>query len=107
MSITPGMLVVAAAALTAPPAIAQGDNSGQLFAPPQKISAGEAVAGKGRLYPSPAMHDVDGDGLADLVIGDLMGKVTYARRLPGDGLSFAAEQPVLDRDGEKLNFHNW
>jgi len=74
------------------------------FAPPVRISAGEALAGAGRYYPSPVVHDIDGDGRPDLVIGDLMGKVTFARRT-ADGL--AAEQPVLDRDGAPLKFHNW
>ena len=74
------------------------------FAPPVRITAGDALAGAGRYYPSPVVHDVDGDGRPDLVIGDLMGKVTVALRAE-NGL--AAEQPVLDRDGAPLKFHNW
>jgi len=74
------------------------------FAAPQRIAAGDAIAGAGRLYPSPVLFDIDRDGKADLLIGDLIGNVTVARRTD-DG--FAAEQKLLDRDGKPLRFHNW
>jgi hypothetical protein len=50
------------------------------------------------------LHDVDGDGRRDIVVGDLMGSVTVALRTD-DG--FAAEKPLQDRDGKPLKFHNW
>ncbi|MHC4933242.1 MAG: hypothetical protein ACYTGV_13745 [Planctomycetota bacterium] len=74
------------------------------FAAPKRIQAGEAFLGEGRLYPSPVLHDVDGDGKSDIVVGDLFGKVTVALRASG---AFAAETPLLDRDGKPLKFHNW
>jgi len=74
------------------------------FAAPVRIRAGEALAGAGRYFPSPVLHDMNGDGRPDLVIGDLMGSVTVALRTDA---GFAAEQPVLDRDGRPLKFHNW
>ncbi len=78
------------------------------FAPPKRIKAGDAWLGAGRLYPSPVMHDMDGDGKRDVVIGDLFGAVTVAKSLEGDaGLPLAAEAPVMNREGEKLKFHNW
>jgi hypothetical protein len=85
---------------------AAADETGEVirFAAPKRIMAGDAVAGAGRLYPSPVFHDVDGDGKLDLVIGDLFGKVTFARRTEG---GFAEEEPLLDRDGKPLKFHNW
>jgi hypothetical protein len=85
---------------------AVADETGELirFAAPKRIMAGDAVAGAGRLYPSPVMHDMDGDGKLDLVVGDLFGNVTVARR-SDDG--FAKEEPLLDRDGKPLKFHNW
>ena len=60
--------------------------------------------GASRYYPSPVMHDVDGDNVADMVIADLMGRVTWAKRVDG---KFQKEQPLLDRDGKPLKFDNW
>ena len=84
------------------------------FAPPVRLKAGEQflgnprVEGKGdRLFPSPVLHDVDGDGLADVVVGDLQGHLTVARRLPGAALAFAPETSVKGADGKILDLGNW
>ena len=69
------------------------------FAAPKRISAGE-----GRLYPSPVFHDVDGDQRLDLVVADLFGRVTFAKRTE---TGFAAEQPLKGKDGKPLKFSNW
>ena len=87
------------------------DETGQSikFATPVRIKAGSAFLGEGRYYPSPVLHDTNGDKRADLVIGDLFGKVTVAHRVEGAKSPFAygAEQPLLDRDGQMLKFQNW
>ncbi|HLU40267.1 MAG TPA: hypothetical protein VK081_12845 [Planctomycetota bacterium] len=81
---------------------------GSPFAPPVRLQAGEKFMGEGRLYPSPVFHDVNGDGRLDVVIGDLMGRLTVALRLPGDGPPrFGEEQPLKNADGQPLKFHNW
>lgn len=87
---------------------------GASFAPPVSIEAGAptkagpTVLGKGRLYPSPVLHDLDGDGHLDVVVGDLRGRLTTALRLPGAGTpKFAAEQKLLAKDGKELDFANW
>lgn len=78
------------------------------FAPPVRLEAGDGLLGAGRLYPSPALHDVDGDGRLDVVVGDLFGKVTVARRQAGDGAPWlSAETPLQNREGKDLKFHNW
>ena len=92
------------AVLLGSPAAADETTEEIRFAPPTRILAGEAFVGAGRLYPSPVMHDVNGDGLLDIVVGDLPGRVTVALRAK-DG--FAAETPLKDRDGKPLKFHNW
>jgi len=74
------------------------------FAAPRRIAAGEAIVGAGRLYPSPVLQDMNGDGALDIVVGDLVGNVTVALRTDA---GFAAEKPLLDRDGKPLRFHNW
>lgn len=77
------------------------------FAEPKRVLAGDAFLGEGRLYPSPVLHDVDGDGLKDIVVGDLLGAVTFAPRVAGKTVAFAAGRPFPDRDGKPLKFHNW
>jgi hypothetical protein len=77
------------------------------FAAPKRIMAGDKFLGEGRLYPSPVLHDMDGDKRADLVVADLFGNVTVAKRAANPPMAFAAEGKVMDRDGKPLKFHNW
>ena len=91
-------------ALLGAPVLAQTQAT---FAPPVRIQAGEEFLGAGRLYPSPVMHDVDGDGKLDIVVADLKGQVTVAHRLPGEGVRFGPEKPLEAQGGKALKFHNW
>ncbi len=78
------------------------------FAAPVRLEAGGKGLGENRLYPSPVFHDVDRDGLLDLVVGDLRGKLTVALRQKGEGKAqFSAETKLLGTDGKELDFHNW
>jgi len=93
------------ATLFAPAAIAQDAPD---FAAPVRLMAGDKFLGHRRGFPSPVFHDIDGDGLRDLVIGDLPGRLTVARRLPGDGPArFGPETKLLGADGKNLDFANW
>lgn len=81
----------------------------QTFEAPVRLQSGETFLGaalnkRDRLYPSPALHDVDGDGKADLVIGDLFGNLTVAKRTK-DG--WAEETNLMGADGKPLKFNNW
>jgi ABC-type sugar transport system substrate-binding protein len=81
---------------------------GNAFAAPVQVFAGDAVLGKSRLYPSPMLHDLNGDGHLDVVVGDLRGRITTALRLPGAGEPwYAAEQKLMAADGKELDFANW
>ena len=77
------------------------------FAKPVRLEAGDKFMGEGRLYPSPVVRDMNGDGRADVVLGDLIGKVTVAHRETGDSIAFGSDKPLKDRSGEQLRFHNW
>jgi len=94
-----------AGALLVPAALAQGKPT---FAPPVRLKAGDKFLGENRLFPSPVFHDMNGDGLLDIVTGDLFGRLTVALRLPGDGPPrYGAETKVMAVDGKELDFHNW
>ena len=74
----------------------------------EPVRADALLAGIGRRYPSPVMHDVDGDGLADLVLGDLYGALTVSKRLTGEGPPrIGPELPLFASDGTELVFDNW
>ncbi len=78
------------------------------FAPPVRLSAGDKLLGAHRLFPSPVFHDMNGDGLPDLVVGDLIGKLSVALRVPGaDPRAFAPETELQAADGKAIDFHNW
>jgi hypothetical protein len=83
--------------------------SAQQFEAPERIMAGKDPAGhelngRARLYPSPGLHDITGDGELEMVIGDLRGQVTYMTRTK-DGWS--EEKLLMATDGNPLKFHNW
>jgi hypothetical protein len=78
------------------------------FAEPVRLMAGDPLLGEGRLYPSPVYQDMNGDGLLDIVVGDLRGLLTVALRLPGEGPpKFGAESNLKALDGKDIDFHNW
>ncbi|MCA3008914.1 MAG: hypothetical protein INH34_11125 [Phycisphaerales bacterium] len=79
------------------------------FAPPVRLKAGETFLGEKRLYPSPVLHDLDGDGRVDVVVGDLPGVLTMAPRgnAAADAPVYGAETKVLAADGKPLDFDNW
>ena len=77
------------------------------FAEPTRIMAGDKYLGQRRAYPSPALHDVNGDGHMDLLIADLRGRVTVALGTGSKPMSFGEEKPLLGSDKEPLDFNNW
>ena len=74
------------------------------FADPVRITAGDTLLGQGRYYPSPVLHDLNGDGTLEILVGDLRGAVTVARRAEH---AVGVEEPLLGRDGKALKFQNW
>lgn len=78
------------------------------FADPVRLEAGGELLGEGRLFPSPVYQDMNGDGLLDITVGDLVGHITVALRLPGDGPPrFGKEKKLEALDGKVLDFGNW
>jgi hypothetical protein len=90
-----------------------GDGNGAgdgaaLFAEPVLLTAGDKPLGRGVLYPSPLLFDVDGDGQREMLLGDLAGRLHVARKLPGDDpLAWSETELFKGADGEILKFSNW
>lgn len=101
------LLVASAVGLIATGAIAQSPVPAPTFAAPVRLMAGDKFLGHNRLYPSPVLHDLDGDGKVDLVVGDLRGHLTVAPRTAVAPFGFGAEQKVHGADGKVLDFANW
>jgi len=100
-----GVLALLAVGLERPDDVRAATDDGARFAAPVQVPAGDGLLGERRMYPSPSMHDWNGDGRLDVVVGDLAGRVTVAER-GADGL-LAAEVKMKRRDGEPLEFNNW
>ena len=81
-----------------------GPDSSALFEAPVRIEAGDKHMGAKRLYPSPVLFDVDGDGKTEMIIGDLIGNLTVSER---EGDTWSAPEPLKGADGKPLKFHNW
>lgn len=95
------LLLGAALAAQAPP-------PSPTFAEPVRLKAGDKFLGENRWFPSPVFQDMNGDGRADVVVGDLAGRLTVALREAGDGPpAYAAETKQMALDGKLLDFHNW
>lgn len=95
--------LLAAASLLAP-TIAGAQETPQ-FDAPERIMAGDKAAGEGRLYPSPALHDFDGDGNLDMIVGDLRGALTITSR-DADG-NWSEEKPLMSAEGKPIKLSNW
>lgn len=74
------------------------------FDDPELLMAGGQMMGIKRHYPSPVLHDLDGDGVRELIIGDLHGYITRCER-NADG--WGEEVRIRAKDGKDLRFHNW
>lgn len=91
-----------------PQAAREGTQEQATFAAPMRLMAGDAPMGKGRMFPSPALYDLDGDGVAELILGDLIGRLTVCKRQSGDEPRGWTEATDLEgASGEALKFHNW
>lgn len=96
-------LVLLPLSLCAATAVAQSP----VFAPPVRLQAGDKLLGQGRLFPSPVYQDLDGDGRPDIVVGDLLGRLTVAHRGKDDAVTFGKEVNVLGADGKQVDLKNW
>ncbi len=90
----------------AAPADAHRPDAG-LFEEPVRLTAAGEPLGKKVRYPSPSLADIDGDGVPELVVGDLGGHVRVATRDSEAGDTAWSALKTFVTDGRELKFHNW
>ena len=79
-----------------------------VFEPPVRLMSEKEYLGSGRLFPSPVAHDLDGDGVPEIYLGDLPGRITVTRRATVDGsVTWGATRPLEGASGQPLDFSNW
>lgn len=84
-------------------AVAKGPH----FAAPIRLTAGDEPLGTALPYPSPRLHDIDGDGDLEMVLGDLRGRVHVAERAAGDDPAAWGELRPFKSGERALKFNNW
>ena len=100
------VVTLLAAGLCVP--IAAADDAVPPFRTPVQLKAGEAIMGAGILYPSPKLQDLDGDGVSEMLIGDLRGQLLFSKRQgSGDATQWTTLEPVQTADGKPIKFDNW
>lgn len=100
MPITPFLLAAALGATD------ERTDAAVVFGAPEELTtAGEAFTGI--LYPSPVLHDVDGDGQRELLIGDLPGRILVSEPTSETQGVAWSEQKSLEVDGEPIRLNNW
>lgn len=98
-------LALSGAALFAGRAIAGDEVVPARFESPVLVRSGDGSVGSGRLYPSPVWHDLDRDGRAEIIVGDLRGILTVSKRIGDD--EWSKPEELKNADGKPLKFSNW
>lgn len=76
------------------------------FAPPVQLTAG-GKKHTGIMYPSPVLHDVDGDGAAELLIGEIFGTITISERESEGSTTAWTKARPMQVDGKPIKLNNW
>ncbi|MCP4708264.1 MAG: hypothetical protein GY869_06540 [Planctomycetes bacterium] len=92
--------------LVASPVLGQGKVN--VFADPVRVMAGNEPMGKGMIYPSPVLYDIDGDKQVELVVGDLFGYIHVGKKLAGDDpIAWSELKKLQSAEGKDIKFSNW
>ena len=95
--------VASAVAVGRSPSRLDGDETDIFDAPEVLLTDDRPFSGQ--MYPSPVLQDLDGDGKAELVVGDLPGRMRFATR-KDKGLHWSKLNPMKSGD-EPLRLNNW
>ena len=83
----------------------------ELFEAPVRLTVdGKPLQQANDRFPSPAIYDIDNDGVNELIIGGLRGKVEVfensSSSTKGDPI-WEAGEPLEDSDGKSIELTNW
>ncbi len=97
--------LAAFAVVAAGSAVAQAEDA-QFARPVEITTAGKTYVDV--LYPSPVLHDLNGDGKQELIIGDLRGYLQVAKRDSAtDSPEWGDSQMMQSVEGKDIKFSNW
>lgn len=84
------------------------DRSSDLEAP-VRLEAGDAIIDTGAHggHAGPAFADYDGDGLPDLLVGNLQGYIQLYRNVGTRKAPKFEDKGLLEVDGRPVRFNNW
>lgn len=82
------------------------------FAEPVRLlSGGKPLNAEARqMYPSPAWYDVDGDGVTELIVGDISGKLNVYENKNGTGKGdpiWGKPSALKNSEGTEIRVSNW
>lgn len=76
------------------------------FADPVELTADSSPT-RAITYPSPTFHDLDGDDVRELVVGDRFGRITIREFVGGDADSAWTANAMRSVTGKPLKLTNW
>ncbi|MEM7261845.1 MAG: hypothetical protein AAF488_07610 [Planctomycetota bacterium] len=94
--------------LTLSGSLVAGNTDSMFEAPVRLLVDDQPVNSKANaLYPSPVLIDIDLDGRAELVVGDLWGHLRVYENTTTDGEPTWTGPAKLQADGKELKVSNW
>ncbi len=93
-------------AVTAWLAAAGGD--AELAAPVRLAADGQWIdTGKETAHAGPSFHDLDGDGVRDLLVGNFAGTLAHYRNVGTAAAPKFEAKGFLAAEGDPIKIHNW
>jgi hypothetical protein len=89
--------------------IAAPDGGGATLESPVRLKAGDAYVdtGKSIAHAGPLLHDVDGDGRPDLLVGNIKGNFQHYRNAGTRETPAFEDEGLLQADGKDAFVKNW